>query len=218
MSVGNDVVDLAEPETRLPGLHPRFDERVFGAAERAALEASPERQRLHWALWAAKESGYKALKRREPKTVFSPREFAVELSSLPAPGAAGLAVGRVTHHGERFALEVHFDEASVHAVARSEGEAGVPLLWRVMTAHGDLGVAARRLAAAAIGSAMGLDPVQLRIADRPPVLLHHGRLLDATVSLSHHGRFVAIACSLPAVVGPRPGSPRRTRSGGEPAA
>ena len=219
MSVGNDVVDLAEPETRLLGLHPRFDERVFGAAERAALEASPERRRLHWALWAAKESAYKVRKRLEPETVFAPKAFAVELFSLPAPGRTGVAVGRVTHHGERFDLEVHFDETSVHAMARSEGEAGVPLLWRVDDrAHGDPGLAARRLAAAAIGSALGVDPGQLRIADRPPVLLHHGRPLDATVSLSHHGRFVAFACSLPAVAGLPPGSPRRTRPDGEPGA
>jgi hypothetical protein len=199
VSVGNDVVDLADPETRLFGLHPRFEGRVFGAAERAALEASPEAQRLrlHWALWAAKESAYKLLKRREAATVFSPREFAVEFSVLPAPGTAGRAIGRVTHRGERFDLEVHLDEASVHAVARSESEARSPVLWQVAAVRDDAGGAVRRLAAAAIGSALALDAAELRIVGRPPMALHRGRPLEAGLSLSHHGRFVAFACILP---------------------
>ena len=195
MSVGNDVVDLADPETRLGGLHPRWVERVFGAAEREALEASPSRHLLHWALWAAKESAYKARKRLEPETVFSPREFEVELSPLPATGA-GVAVGRVVHRGDVFDLEVHLDGASVHAVATSEDEAGARVLWKVDEARGDPGVAARRLAATAIGSALGLDPADLRIVGRPPVATCRDRRIEVGVSLSHHGRFVAFACTL----------------------
>ena len=99
MSIGNDVVDLADPETRLDGLHPRWDGRAFCAAERRALAASPSRHRLHWALWAAKESAYKARKRLDPHTVFSPREFEIELSPLPAGGGPGVAVGRALHRG-----------------------------------------------------------------------------------------------------------------------
>jgi hypothetical protein len=194
VSVGNDVVDLADPETRLAGLHPRFVERVFGAAERRALEATPSRHRLHWALWAAKESAYKARKRLDPGAVFSPKEYEVELFPLPATG--GLAVGRVLHRGDVFALEVCVDGASVHAVARSESEADTRLLWRVGRARSDPGVAVRRLAATAIGAALGLDPDGLRIVGRPPVATDGDRRLPAEVSLSHHGRFVAFACTL----------------------
>jgi phosphopantetheinyl transferase (holo-ACP synthase) len=194
VSVGNDVVDLADPEAGLSGLHPRFGERVFGAAERRALEASRSRHRLHWALWAAKESAYKARKRLDPGAVFAPREYEVELSPLPAAG--GVAVGRVFHRGDVFALEVSVDGASVHAVATSEGEAGGRVLWRVERAGCDPSVAARRLAATAIGSALGLDPAGLRIVGRPPVVTDGDRRLPAEVSLSHHGRFVAFACTL----------------------
>lgn len=196
MSVGNDVVDLADPETRLTGLHPRFDERVFGAVERDVLEASRSRHVLHWAFWAAKESAYKARKRLAPEAVFSPKEFEVELSPLPTTGDGGVAVGRVFHRGDVFELEVRVDGASVHAVAKSKDEAGARVLWKVERALCDPSVAARRLAAAAIGSALGLDPAGLRIVRRPPVAMHRGRRLDADVSLSHHGRFVAFACTL----------------------
>ena len=194
MSVGNDVVDLADPEARLDRLHPRFEQRVFCAAERDQLEASCSRQALHWALWAAKESAYKALKRLAPETVFSPKEFEVQLSSLPSAGAAGVAAGRVCHRGHLLDLEVHLDDARLHAVARIGDTPGVEVLWRVQTAHGDPGVAVRQLATAAIASALGLDPAGLRIIGRPPVATSPGGRLAVDVSLSHHGRFVGFAC------------------------
>ena len=191
MSVGNDVVDLDDPETRLDGLHPRWSERVFCAAERKTLDASRSRHRLHWALWAAKESAFKARKRLEPRAVFSPVEFEVELSPLPA--AAGVAVGRVVHRDEVFELEVRLNGASVHAVATSEDEAGARVLWKVERTQGDPSVTARRLAATSIGSALGLDPTGLRILGRPPVATFRDHRIDVGVSLSHHGRFVAFA-------------------------
>jgi hypothetical protein len=193
VSVGNDVVDLEDPETRLGGLHARWDERVFGAAEREALEASRSRHLLHWALWAAKESAYKARKRLDPEIVFSPREFEIELRSLPAGGGPGVGEGRALHRGHSLGIEVHVDGACLHAVARSESE-DARVLWAAEAAEGDAGVAARRLAAAAIGSALGLDPAGVQIAGRPPVATFLDRRVD--VSLSHHGRFVAFACAL----------------------
>jgi phosphopantetheinyl transferase (holo-ACP synthase) len=196
VSIGNDVVDLADPETSLSGLHARFDERVFSATERGRLEASGSRHRLHWAYWAAKESAYKALKRLAPEAVFSPREFEVDLSPLPVAGAAAFAAGWVHHRGRRFCLEVRQDGESVHAVARSADAAGAGVLWKVDRAVDDPGVAVRRLAAGEIGSALCLDPAGLRIVGRPPVAMHRDRRLEADVSLSHHGRFVAFACTL----------------------
>ncbi len=194
MSVGNDVVDLDAPDTRLDSLHPRWDERVFGAAECEALEASPSRHLLHWALWAAKESAYKARKRLDPKTVFAPMEFEIELSALPAT-RAGVAVGRAVHRGRVLGIEVHVDGACLHAVARSESEEA-RVLWGAEAAPGDPGLGARRLAADAIGRALRLDPLQVEIVRRPPVATFRDRRFEVGVSLSHHGRFVAFACAL----------------------
>jgi hypothetical protein len=205
VSVGNDVVDLDDPETRLAGLHPRWRERVFTEVEREALQASPARLRLHWALWAAKESAFKARKRLEPETVFSPRQFEVELSHLPATGDA-VATGRVVHGRDVFGLEVRLEGASVHAVATSGSEASSRVLWQVGESHGDPGAAVRRLAADAVGSALGLDPDDLRVVGRPPVASFREAGGEIGVSLSHHGRFVAFACALPA--GSRASRPR----------
>ena len=196
MSVGNDVVDLTDPETSLSGLHARFDERVFSATERDRLEASGSRHRLHWAYWAAKESAYKALKRLAPEVVFSPREFEVDLSPLPVAGVAAVAAGWVHHRGRRFCLEVRQDGESVHAMATSADAAGARVLWNVDQPVGDPTVGVRRLAVSAIGSALGLEPADLRIVHRPPLVTHRERPLAVGVSLSHHGRFVAFACTL----------------------
>lgn len=196
MSLGNDVVDLGDPETLLCGLHPRFAERVFTPRERAALRASPQRRRLHWALWAAKESAYKAQKRREALAVFSPGDYEVDLPPLTAASEPVVLTGRVSRRGTGMRVEVRVDGTTVHAIASAGNEtaARALVLWRVGAAVGDAGVAVRRLAAGAIGSALDLDPAELQIVGRPPVVLHRGRALDATVSLSHHGRFVAFAC------------------------
>jgi len=91
--LGNDVIDLGDPET-LPGaLHPRFDARVFTPHERAALANAARPERLRWRLWALKEAAYKCLKKLEPQTGFSPQRFAVQLAEL-LPQASGGSTAR----------------------------------------------------------------------------------------------------------------------------
>ena len=101
--LGNDVVDLVDPETRIDGLHTRFEERVFTSGERAALATSRSPHVLRWALWAGTESAYKALKRLEPELVFAPRELEVQLSP-PAVESGGRTAGQVTHRGRTLVL------------------------------------------------------------------------------------------------------------------
>jgi phosphopantetheinyl transferase (holo-ACP synthase) len=217
VSLGNDVVDLDDPESRLDTLHPRWTERVFAPPERAALArasdeppAGPsrwsERHRLHWALWAAKESAYKAEKRLASETVFSPREYVAE---LPPPAEGGVAAGRVTHHGETFRVEVRFDGACLHAVASKADRDHSPVFSGVATAQDPLAIqglsplsppsagdAARRLASTTLASVLGLVPERLEIAGRPPTVVHDGQPTGVCLSLSHHGRFVAFAAAL----------------------
>jgi phosphopantetheinyl transferase (holo-ACP synthase) len=194
VSLGNDVVDLGDPEARLEGLHPRFAERVFTPAERGRLEASgEERPVLHWALWAAKESAYKALARLEPRTVFSPRAFEVELAGLP--GDRVPATGRVRHGSRSFALEVSRRGDALQAVAWDDAAGspgGATPRWQVAVTDGDPG-AARRLAIRVLGATLRPGHRPIRIVGRPPVAVGAKGPLDLVLSLSHHGRWVAFA-------------------------
>ena len=76
--LGNDVIDLRDPETWPGACHPRFDRRVFTPAECATIAASPRPAMTRWVHWAAKESAYKAARRQRPATIFAPRRFGVD--------------------------------------------------------------------------------------------------------------------------------------------
>ena len=92
--VGDDVVDLGDPEAR--AVHPRFDARVFGTAERALLAASREPECLRWVLWAAKEAAWKLAAKRGPRPIFSPWQAGdVSPASSPIrPGSSSTAPAR----------------------------------------------------------------------------------------------------------------------------
>ena len=77
--LGNDVVDLADPETRRAALHPRFDARAFAPRERAALAAASDRQRAPLGALGGEGGGLqgRAPPRRAPCASIA-RAFAVE--------------------------------------------------------------------------------------------------------------------------------------------
>jgi phosphopantetheinyl transferase (holo-ACP synthase) len=194
--VGNDVVDLADPDTRAEARHPRFDARVFDAGERALIESSPAPERTRWLLWAAKESAYKAARQGEPRIVFSPARFVVRRED------GGRTV--VTVGDRQFRVETAADAEHVHAVARPAEDPAGPVYAAVggLADAGPAGLAVRRLAIDAIARRLGLAPDAVAIGrdGRIPTLWIGGRRSTADLSLSHHGRFVAFACTLPETV------------------
>src|SRR5262245_24406175 len=193
--VGDDLVDLDDPEARDGAQHPRFDARVFAAAERAVLAASPAPVRLRWVLWAAKEAAYKLARKLDPGVVFSPPGFAVSLS--PAK-ARGVLRGRVCWRGGLLRVEVRELGGAVHAIAKDGGRQG-GLVHGVASLGpcDDPSLAARDLAVRRVAERLGLDASGLRVLRRgriPSLALPGGGAL--ALSLSHHGRFVAFACEL----------------------
>jgi len=180
--IGNDVVDLADPETREAALHPRFDARVFAPGERALLRRAAERPRLRWALWAAKEAAYKCARQLDPGARFHPRELVVE--------------GNVVRHGARsFLVRVREADGALHAVAVPAPGAARGVCSGVALCEGEPGSAARRLALAAAARRLGASAEELEIVreGRRPLLLRRGRRAGLALSLSHHGRFAAFA-------------------------
>lgn len=214
--IGNDVVDLDDEESR--SFHPRFDERVFAATERRALEASADPHRLRWLLWAAKESAYKLLRRTLPDLVFSPSRF------VSRPAGPNAATVEASGHVVRVRYEC--GAGFVHCVAGYHGaDATLAEVARLPESCSEAGQTVRRLAVRAIARHLALEEGWLRVerAGRMPVVIMEAhplaetrpllercspaeprplsncrqmpgsRPLPGTLSLSHHGRFVAFA-------------------------
>jgi phosphopantetheinyl transferase (holo-ACP synthase) len=185
--LGDDVVDLRDPEAREASLHPRFDARVLAPEERGLLDASPDRTRLRWALWAAKEAAYKAARRLDAAVRFHPRAFVVR--------------GDAVHHGgRRFRLRLEEAGGALHALALAgDVSAGRLAAGAARLAPGEEpGAAARALALRAAARLLDADPAELAVGrdGRLPRLLLRGEPAAASLSLSHHGRFAAFALAL----------------------
>jgi hypothetical protein len=189
--VGNDVVDLRDPEVLKGPAHPRFDARVFARSERDALRQSGAPERLRWIFWATKEAAYKLAKKRDPETVFSPSRFVASLDAT--------LFGEVRHGEARYPVRLAAGGESVHAIA-SEGGASGPIVSGVASSEDPLDAsrAVRALAASALAERLRLPERAVRIGRRGriPTLELIGRDTVLDLSLSHHGRFVAFACDL----------------------
>jgi phosphopantetheinyl transferase (holo-ACP synthase) len=194
--VGDDVIDLGDPETRSDACHARFDARVFDASELRLLAASSVPVRLRWILWAAKEATYKVAKKQDCSTVFAPSRFVVQ------PG--GDAYATVQHEGRRYAVALEVGAHHVHAVATAGSATGDRIVARVeRLGRGSAtcpGSAARALAIGTVAPLLGLGASDLAVArdGRIPRLQHVREDLAIDLSLSHHGHFVSFACALPA--------------------
>lgn len=213
--LGNDIVDLKDPETSCGGQHPRFDERVFSARERAALLRSPDRQRVRWVLWAVKESAFKGLIQTQPETVFSPARFVVDLGSqiqdsqlhdsrLLDSRLPGSIQGSVTYRDKRYRATVELDRDHIHAIVSDDSPPNRTLWGSLRIADrgaAQNSTASRRVRALAIdriAARLGFNRADLSIErnGRIPHLVHRGVRLLATLSLSHHGSYVGFACRM----------------------
>jgi phosphopantetheinyl transferase (holo-ACP synthase) len=205
--IGNDVVDLCDPDSRSERLHPRFDERAFFPDERAWIGGGPEAARRRWCLWAAKEAAHKALAQEALARTGEALRFApgryhaaldargcgyVELATL-AQGCgyvelATLAPGA----GPERAIPVHVGQGLdwIHALAvRGDPARAHAGLLRIDGAA-EPRRAARRLLLASFPEPAA---VTLERVGRIPRARLAGREGPVAVSLSHHGRLVAFA-------------------------
>jgi phosphopantetheinyl transferase (holo-ACP synthase) len=193
--LGNDIVDLGDPETREGARHPRFDARVFTRAERAALATAADPERLRWSLWAAKEAAYKCLKKLAPATCFSPVRLAVRLA---AEGS-----GSVEFDGRRLRVMVFSEGDALHAVATDDVDperAVLRVVSELPAAEGPARVSAavRALARDAAVARLGCAPGEIELwqEGRVPRLRRRGAKHELDLSLSHHGRFLAAALEI----------------------
>ncbi len=189
--IGNDVVDLGDPETFEETVHPRWDFRVFTASERALLAGSDDRHRARWTLWACKEAAFKLLRREDRALVFSPPQFEVEIDE--AKGAT------VRHRGRVCRCRIEIRDEDLHVVAVRQRGDFLGVVSAVEATSSDPGTAVRELAVARLAPILGRHPRSLRIVaggGRIPKLRVEGWSHPGFLSLSHHGRWVAFAFRL----------------------
>ena len=100
--IGNDVVDLRHPACRGRAPGDPFAARILAESERAwlgeAADVASWSLRL-WALWAAKETAFKALEKGPaPSRIFRPSALVCELriESLDVTGLGGGTITRFT--------------------------------------------------------------------------------------------------------------------------
>jgi hypothetical protein len=202
--VGNDVVDLRDPENQPEAIHPRFDDRVFSWCERARILAAASPHRMRWALWAAKESAYKVARKLDSRVYFSPRAFSVRIPGGETEGPHPY-LAEVDHPLGRFQVCLDGTDEWVHAVASVSGTGVAKANWQLRSLGREAvrripGLEAsarvRKLARSAIASALSAVPSEIVIAAAAksvPRVMWRGQRLPVDLSFSHHGRFVACA-------------------------
>jgi hypothetical protein len=212
--VGNDVVDLLDPDVDPSTLHLGFDGRVFCRDELESLEASLNQVCERWRLWAAKEAAYKLVRKLWPRAVFSPSRFVVALAA-DAGGDRDTATGSVCHSGDRCHVSVVRSRGAIHAIATPDVPGGSQIVHGVRRLEPHeldprdpeaLGRAARRLCCETLAPRLGAAVEHLEVLRRGriPELWLRGVRLGLDLSLSHHGSLVAFACALAPGAGAAP--------------
>jgi phosphopantetheinyl transferase (holo-ACP synthase) len=211
--VGNDVVDLKEPENRGKSGDDRFLDRIFTVDERELIAGAQSPDTLLWSLWAAKEAAYKAVSGGDPSVCSIPRRYRVLLDGGEASGAIdavqgseGRLAGRVITPRGGVALRITVTEDYVHAVAAGSDAVLAGIIQRVdrMDCGEDAGgesAFVRGQLLREIACRLDCPVADLAVlkeqpgSDAPRVFLR-GRPLAANISLSHDGRFAAFVFAL----------------------
>ncbi|MHB8909642.1 MAG: 4'-phosphopantetheinyl transferase superfamily protein [Syntrophales bacterium] len=205
--VGNDVVDLKEPENRGKSGDDRFLDRVFTAREREMIAAARSPDTLLWSLWAAKEAAYKAVGGDDPSVCSIPRRYPVLIDggeaagTSTAAGSEGCLAGRVVTPLGEVVLRITVTDDYVHAVAAGSPSVLAGIIQRVdridrAEAAGDESPFVRGQLIREIARRLGCPVADLAVLKEPsvsdvPRVFLRGRPLGADISLSHDGRFAA---------------------------
>ena len=208
--LGNDVVDLRDPDSDATTLSSRFDRRVFTEAERSDIAQHADSDTHRWRHWAGKEAAYKALRREQPEVVFSPIRFEVDYCG----GDAGEGRARYRNQPDglweddpTFRLQLLWDEpGALHVVALADAGPATDLVHdfcRVSDLDHSVdpetpGRSVRRLACLRLAKRLDVHvkDLEIRKRGRIPELWICEAPAPAVLSLSHHGGWVGFACAM----------------------
>lgn len=202
--MGNDVIDLTDPENVGKSCDRRFCRRVFNNDELALISASSQPDTILWAIWAAKEAAYKVVSRIDNSVCSIPKKYPVALEAAASPMDAAVFLGGivVSPLGEVF-VRISAENGMLHAVAAETRETLARVIARVKTAQAhelddDLSELARKILREEIARRLDCPFEELAVLkekERPwaPYMVLRNIRLPVHVSLSHDGRFAAAA-------------------------
>ena len=212
--VGNDVVDLKEPENRGKSGDDRFLGRVFTAEERELIAGAAVARYAPLVALGGEGGGLQGRQRRRSVGLLDspalPRSASTagrQPGRSDAAGAEGCLAGRVITPRGEVALRITVTDDYVHALAAgspcrsSPGSSSAwtgwmarepPGMHRHSSAGNSFAEIARRLDCPIADLAVRKEPSG---SGAPRVFLR-GRPLAADISLSHDGRFAAFALAI----------------------
>jgi len=142
LHVGNDIVDLTEPEAIGKFQDKRFIHRVFCENEQNIICAAAVPDRALWTLWAAKESAFKIYAKRTPNPAFSHRKFICLPRSAGDFSSKKQVLLTVDCPGELSVdIQVKLRESCIHACGTAGGHGKSAQRWML---HGSERIDQRR--------------------------------------------------------------------------
>ena len=206
--IGNDIVDLKLPEAVGKSKDLRFINKVLNTHEQHAVYYSDFPDAMLWALWAAKESAYKAVSKSDPAVGSAPGHYPVQLDSITTSHDAFGVV--VTPKGPVM-VKIEFGAEYVHCLGLFGPkdilpsivyDAG-PICKRDINGKSISEIesaAVRYLAIKGIASYLKMAEKDISIFRHkknnkrmPPAVSAKGYSKPMDISLSHDGRFAAYA-------------------------
>lgn len=202
--VGNDIVDLRDFRARKKSKDNRFVQRVFLPAEQSMIFAFVSPDTMLWALWAAKETAYKAVSKANHGITSAPSRYEVKIR----PKNFSCSGHVLTPRGKVF-IKIIIAKNHVHCVGVTDGSAHLEKTihgtGKIPPCHKSDASAVesafvRKIAAKAMGVHLGLDPDCIRIIRfktrnglGPPKVYINGEKTRIDLSMSHDHGFAAYA-------------------------
>jgi hypothetical protein len=218
LRIGNDIVDLRDPQNVGKSQNTRFINRVFTPNEQKLISNASNQDAMLWSLWAGKETAYKVIRKSFPSANSVPRSYRVSLDfaeetdksgELPAVDSA--VTGFVdTPYGKVY-IKIFMTSDYVHCIGTASALKEIDsLVWHVDRISPDSealpdyeSMFVRKALKNHLADYINQNPEVIEIHREkgsnglePPFVCINGRKAGLDISLSHDGMFTAHAFTI----------------------
>lgn len=203
--LGNDIVDLKDPDCKNTLDNKRFCERVFTKEELISIQNSNQPLPTLWMHWAAKEASYKLIKREFSDTIFSHKKFVFDVHT-----------NTIHYKNQTYSCEIIQNQDFVHVLCKKEKDTSSDYKVWIYTKEdivhlssqyfinnlslenqSELVRATIRFGILKLYPNIKYDMIQIeKLKDAngkqiPPIMQIPSLNIQISISMSHHGRYFA---------------------------